>query len=247
MDNGMIIALIAVGAVAGLALLMRRGTKDEVVHRPPGADDVLAGDEVAEASSMAVATGLMDEPDEDTDDEHDEALADARVPVTSEGIVMLPDGEDVRLIPMVDSDQAPDWVRKGIEDGEVPYQVLNRFYGFRPGGAQSIKPGTALSSGDFTAARVRRGEGGSWLVETLGRDGDFGFLPFESESGAREALAMLEHANIVQRPLDDDGTPIPAAPGDFEEARRRYEETERDLALGADDEPMPPADWSSRR
>ena len=246
MDNSMTIALIAVGAVAALALLMRRGAKDDVVHRPPGSDDVLAGDEVAEARSTAVALEEPDDEEED-DEEGDAALADARLPVTSEGIALLPDGEDVRMIPMLESEQVPDWVRQAIDDSAIPYSIANHYYGYRPG-ASASKPGYALSSGDFTAARVRRGEGGNWLVETLGRDGDFGFFPFETEGGARAAYELLDHQRIIQRALDEYGEPIPPTPEDFEEARRRYDETERDLSLGTDDElPPPPADWSNRR
>lgn len=242
MDNSMTIALIAIGAVAALALLMRRGAKDDVVHPPPGANDVLAGDEVAEARSTAVALEDLDDDDDDDEEGH-AALANARLPVTSEGIALLPDGEDVRMIPMLESEQVPDWVRKAIDDSAIPYSMYNHYYGYRPTGA---KPGYALSSGDFTAARVRRGDGGSWLVETLGRDGDFGFFPFETEAGARAALELLEHQRIIQHTLDEYGEPIPPTPEDFEEARRRYDETERDLALDTD-EPPPPADWSNRR
>jgi hypothetical protein len=246
MDNSMIVALIAVGAVAAFALLMRRGAGDETIRRPPGPDDVIAGDEVAEVGPP-VAVAELDEDDEE-DGEGDDAAAAARVPMTSEGIAMMLDGSDVRLVPMVDSEEVPDWVRQGIEDSSVPYQLINRLYGFRPGGPQSIKPGVPLSSGDFTAARVRRGEATPWVVETLGRDGDFGFFPFETERGARDALALLESVEIVQRPLDENDRPIPPTPEDFEEARRRYEQTERELALSTDDdEPPPPAEWSSRR
>ena len=243
MDNSMTIALIAVGVVAALALLMRRGAKDDVVHRPPGSGDVLAGDEVAEARSTAVALEDLDDDEDEDDEEGHAALAHARLPVTSEGIALLPDGEDVRMIPMLEGEQVPDWVRQAIDDSAIPYSLYNHYYGYRPSGT---KPGYALSSGDFTAARVRRGEGGTWLVETLGRDGDFGFFPFETEAGARAAFDLLEQQRIVQHTLDEYGEPIPPTPEDFEEARRRYDETERDLALDSD-EPPPPADWSNRR
>jgi hypothetical protein len=84
------------------------------------------------------------------------------------------------------------------------------------------------------------------MVETLGRDGDYGFLPFESEEGARAALALIERAGIVRRPLDEEGRIVPASPEDFEEGLRRWEQTERELALGDPDEPRPEG-WSSRR
>ena len=90
------------------------------------------------------------------------------------------------------------------------------------------KPGSALSSGDFTGARIKRGAVDivPWLLETLGRDGEYIPFSFETEDGARAALKLIEAFKIVRRPLDEDGNPIPPSPEDFEEARRRR----RDLA-----------------
>ena len=105
-----------------------------------------------------------------------------------------------------------------------------------------------LHPGDFTGARVRRDADGAWRLETLGRDGEFGYMLFPVESAARTALEMFEHSEVVRRPLDEDGRPVPPGAEDFEEARRRFEETARELALtDDDDEPAPPGDWSSRR
>ena len=73
-----------------------------------------------------------------------------------------------------------------------------------------------------------------WRVETLGRDGEYGAFDFETEDGARAALLLLERFRIVRRPLDDEGNPIPASPEDFEEARRRYEDSWRALSLESD-------------
>jgi hypothetical protein len=86
------------------------------------------------------------------------------------------------------------------------------------------------------------------LVETLGRDGEYGSMHFASEAAARGAIAEFERLRIVQRPLDEEGAVSPASAEDFEEARRRAEETERHLAIDPDeDEPPPRNDWSSRR
>ena len=52
---------------------------------------------------------------------------------------------------------------------------------------------------------------------------------------------------IVRRPLDENERPIPASPEDFEEARRRYDESWRALAMEQEpgEEPGPP--YSDRR
>jgi hypothetical protein len=107
----------------------------------------------------------------------------------------------------------------------------------------------ALEVGDFTAARIVPGVAGeyAWRLETLGRDGDFGFFPFATRAGGESALELLGHYEIIRRPTDEDGNLIPPSLEDFEEARRRYEETEAALALDADDEPPRDPPWVSDR
>ena len=234
------LALGLIAVVAVLSLLLRRpwGAKDEISGRlPPPRDPVDFDDEDSE----------IDEDDED--DEDDASDPKERIPVTVEGIALVRTGAQIALISIVQSEEMPEWVRGGIEDSSVPYQFYNQIYGMAAHGWHGAKPGMILNAGDFTAARVRRDSGaGSWRLETLGRDGDFGFFPFETESGARIALAMLQRLGIVQVHLDDDLNPIPPTPEDFEEARRRYDETERALALESDPgEGLAPGDYSDRR
>jgi hypothetical protein len=229
--NSPIVILVVVLAAAVLAWLMRRmtGRDDEQISMPPPATDT------GPSTSAAWV--------EDEEDEGGELLA-----VTSDGRVFVPDGPSVRLIPMADaspSEEVPEAIEAGVLNADSAERA--QLVGTRP--VSGGKPGWSLDAGDFTAARIRRGAAGvvPWRLETLGRDGDYGFFPFETEDGARAAIELLERRAIVQRPLDDSGHPIPPSSEDFEEARLRYEETERALALDQDpDEPGPGA-WSNRR
>jgi len=222
--------VIVVGIIALFAVWMGRTGGDEKVSAPPDSG--------------------IGEPDEADDDDAppDEHAPDAKVPVTSEGVALVAAGHQVRLVDLNTPEEMPGWLESGIRAGEVPYREVARVYARSTEGGRGHWSGSTLHAADFTAARVRRDASGGWHLETLGRDGDFGFMPFDTERAAREAHEILEEASIVQRPLDDDGQSVPPSSEDFEEARRRYEETERDLALsGDDDEPPRPADWSSRR
>ena len=227
---------LALGLILVVALL------SIVLRRTSG-----GGDERAGTLPPPPAPAEFDE--EDSDDGAFDEITDTgeRVPVTAEGMALVRTGTQIALVPMIQSGEVPDWVQSGIEDSSVPYQVVNRLYGVAARGTHGARPGMTLSAGDFTAARIRRHSGG-WRLETLGRDGDFGFFPFETESGARLAMELLQRLGIVQVHLDEDSRPIPPSPEDFEEARRRYDETERALALESDPgEGLPPGDYSDRR
>lgn len=99
--------------------------------------------------------------------------------------------------------------------------------------------GERLSAGDFTAARVVRGAPGvdPWRLELLGRDGEFVLFPFETQDGAKTALALFESRGVVRAALDENGRPIPVPGEQFEEARRLHAETERELAMMHDEDP----------
>lgn len=205
------------------------------------------GDESAATLPPPPIPEEFDDEDSEDDGFDEDTEAGERVPVTAEGIALVRTGKQVALLSMVQSSEVPEWVQSSIEDSSVPYQVVNKVYGSAARGAQGARPGMNLSAGDFTAVRIRRHSGG-WRVETLGRDGDFGFFPFETESGARLAMELLQRQGIVQVHLDEEMRPIPHSPEDFEEARRRYDETERALALENDPgEGLPPGDYSDRR
>lgn len=183
----------------------------------------------------------QDDPEEAADDDRGE---EEELAVTSEGDVLIPDGHSVRVMPLGD----PEEMGAHQEDIESGLLSLSR-EDWLALLARRGKPGQALQAGDLTAARIGRGAAGvvPWRLETLGRDGEYILFPFETEDGARAALALLERYKVVRRPLDDDGRPIPASPEDFEEARRRYDETVRELAIEPEpgQEPGPP--YSDRR
>lgn len=216
------LALVAIASVAALAWLLRRNsastTSDATAFSPPP-DPERSGDPPGE-------------PDGD-----DEELA-----LTSDGRVFMPDGRSIRLVPLADAARV-EAHREDIEAGMIARGALDR------GDLLRAKMGAALDAGDFTAARARRGAAGvvPWRVETLGRDGEYGVFEFETQDGARAALAMIERLGIVRRPRDEEGRPIPPSVEDFEEGRRRYEESLRALMLDPEGGLGPPGDYSDRR
>ena len=213
-------ALGMVLLVASIAWLLRRGSVESLPDVAPP------------------ESGSPSDPEDAEDEGPVEELA-----ITSDGVVFIPDGYAVRVIPLDPGEVATH--QEDIEAGVFALTPQERLYlASRQG-----KPGQALSASDFTAARIKRGavDVMPWLLEMLGRDGEYIPFPFETEDGARAALALLEARRIVRRPLDEDDRPIPPSPEDFEEARRRYDETWRELALEREpgDEPGPP--YSDRR
>ena len=231
----MVIAIVAGLVLAALGFAMRNAwNHDESAEAPASRD-------------RARATSALDEDD----DELDDFDPDARVPITVEGIAFIHDTHGLRLVRLVEPEATPaDWVQAAMDASSVPYSALSRLNatGSGPG---DRKPGTPLEMADFTGGRVVPGVAGqyAWRLETLGRDGDFGFFPFATRAGAESALELLEHYGIIRRPVDEDGEPIPPSAEDFEEARSRYEETEAALALDSDDDEEPPREgpWVSDR
>ena len=232
------VAIIAIVAVAGLALLLRRGSGSDAASAPRPDTD-----------APEPARDERDDEGEEVEDEEDAETesvpSDAPVPITSAGVAVVPFGEAVRLVTLHPEDEDAAWLESSIAAGSVSSTHVQHQL------AVARRQGMAvdtLHTGDFTGARIRRDAEGAWRLETLGRDGTFGYMLFETEAAARTALEMFEHAGVVRRPLDEDGHPVPASAEDFEEARRRFEETERELATATDDdEPAPPNDFSTRR
>lgn len=218
--------LTAVGLVLAVALAAwwLRSQSSEVVVMPPRT--------------------LPEPEDPEVEEENDAGDDQEELAITSEGDVLIPDGRSVRVMPLGD----PEEIVAHHEDIESGLMALSREEWLTLL-ARRGKPGQALQAGDLTAARIGRGAAGvvPWRLETLGRDGEYILFPFETEDGARAALALLDRYQVVRRPLDDDGRPIPASPEDFEEARRRYDETVRALAIEPEpgEEPGPP--YSDRR
>ena len=231
--NTTTVAIIAIVAVAGLALLLRRGS---------GSDPATAPRPDTDAPEPA-----RDERDEDEEEveETESVPSDAPVPITAAGVAVVPFGEAVRLVTLHPQDEDAAWLESSIAAGTVSsMHVQNQLAVARRTGAGV----DTLHAGDFTGARIGRDAEGGWRLETLGRDGEFGYMLFETEAAARTSLEMFEHAGVVRRPLDEDGRPVPPSTEDFDEGRRRFEETERELATATDDdEPPAPNEWSSRR
>jgi len=214
------LVIVAVIALAGvLAWVMR------AVNR---------GNEAAHDAAEAASPAAADEPEAEEGEEIEVAL-------TSDGEALIPYGTSLRVVLLADPEHLAEH-REDIAAGMVSLDGEERA---RLGRASA---GATIQVGDFTGARVHRGRADTapWIVETLGRDGDYGMLAFESEEGARTALVLIERTGIVRRPLDEDGRIIPASAEDFEEGLRRYEQTMRELALGDPDEPHPEG-YSSRR
>jgi hypothetical protein len=221
--NGLL-AVGLVALVAAVAWLLRRSAVDSTTMPASGSR---AGD----------ALEVGDEGDDS--DGPDEELA-----ITSDGDVFIPDGRNVRLMSL-----DPEEIAAHQEDLEAGLFALSREERLQLI-ARRGKPGQALSAGDLTAARIKRGAAGvvPWCLETLGRDGEYIPFAFETEEGARAALTLIEKYGIVRRPLDDEGRTIPPSPEDFEEGRRRFEESWNELAMESEPgEGLDPGTHSDRR
>lgn len=236
MDSSAQTVVLMVAGIAIVAWLMKSfsGSKREDSAAPGDAaavEALIAGEDFADGSGGSKIAG--------------------RAPMSTEGIAFVPRSHGILLLPLVESEETPDWLARALDSSSVPYTVLNDLYfSGAGGGARPSLPGITLVTGDVTAARVVRGAGGAdpWRLETIGRDGDFGFHPFATREGAEAALELLVDHEVVQSRVDEDGNSVPASPEDFEEARRRYEQTESELAIQVDDdEPPREGQWVSDR
>jgi hypothetical protein len=214
MSSNTLLVLAVIAGVVAIALFMRRGSGDERVTLAdaPGGDADAADD-----------GGGAGEPG---------AEDDAPLVVESDGHVWLPALSGLRRLWLGDEEADPALIAAGYVDRDA-FDRLRAEARRRGGGGLTGEP---FHPGDFSAARIVRGTPGvdPWRLETLGPDGEYVHFGFETEDAARAALELLERHRIVRRPLDEDGEPVPAARGDFEEARRRAEDTERALAIEDD-------------
>ena len=149
-------------------------------------------------------------------DELIESLDGIPVAVTSDGWSFMPvaDRDRVRLIPPLTPREMEQVVPRAQPD--------------------------QLARGELIAARVKRGapDHDPWRLEALGRDGEYRAWRFETEDAARAALALVSRS-IVVTPRDEDGAEAVPGDADFDEARRREEEIERELASMPDVEERP--------
>lgn len=146
----------------------------------------------------------FEDDDEDAELETEDAAA-----VTVDGIAFIGEEHGVSLVPTPDP-LAPAPASRPI----VPMEFLR--------------------AGDFSAARVVRGAPGvdPWRLELLGPEGEYVSFGFDIEEGARAALDLLETRAVMRYVEDEGGRPLLPSTEQFEEARRRRDETERLLALG---------------
>lgn len=164
--------------------------------------------------------------------------------LTSDGWVLMPQGDGVRLIPPAgDEDDAAAACATGVvgvSDATAHLMPgLGAAGGPGPRGRiSSCAPPPRFDRGDLVGARVMRGapDVDPWRLEAIGRDGDYRALAFETEDAARAALDLLAR-RVVRVPRDADGNAMPPTAGDFAEARRRDEETAALLASMPEDEP----------
>jgi len=151
------------------------------------------------------------EVDEEGDGEDDRLV----VAVTSDGRAIVPDHHVVRVLPP--SEEGEEW-----KVGARLQAAL-----------ETVAIGAGWSPGDFRGARVVRGEyeEGPWLLEALGRDGEYITFPFETADAAKAAKELFERLDIVELGEDEDGRPMPPSAEHFAEARRIYLETAAQLDL----------------
>jgi hypothetical protein len=201
--------LVAVGVVVIIAMMMR-GSQSSEPQAPmaPRAPDPSDGYGTGDDESAEDSAGI--------EDGH-------VVAVTTEGHALIPDKRVVRLLPHEDSGE--EWkVGAGIQSSTLRAE---RAFGM------------TWSAGDLRGARVVKGgaEEGAWVLETLGRDGEFVPFDFETRDAAEAAKHLFESQGIVQLGTDETGHPMPPSAEHFDEARRSYHETMAELEMGDGEEP----------
>ena len=219
MDQGLVGGLVAVGVVVVLALLLRgsRGSESSGGPRPPEQPR-----EPWRESGANVAVAEDDERDADDDDDEDAGQQGQVIAVTSDGAAFVPDRHAVRLVPP--EEEGEEWkVGAGMKATNLRGQAALAM---------------SWNAGDFTGARVVRGEAdeGPYRLEALGRDGEYTTFVFETRDGADAAVKLLVAHRIVQLGEDEDGRSMPPSPEQFAEARRIYKETEAALDLPDDED-----------
>lgn len=221
--------LVAVGAVIVVALLLRAmsGKPPEEGSVPP-----MPVPEPEPAPTGARGSrGSQDSHDDEPIDEDGDGVDDRLVvAVSSDGRAFVPDHHVVRVMPRT-------------EEGEE-WKVGARIKGRDP-----LDPASAWHPGDMRGVRVVRGDfdDGPWLLEGLGRDGDYLAFTFETRDAADAAKELFERVGVVKLGEDEDGRPMPPSAEQFEEARRIMSETAAELELPDDpDDGTDPGDESRR-
>ena len=144
------------------------------------------------------------------------------IAVTTEGEAFLIYDRAVRLLPPEDDGEA--WkVGAGIASANK---------------RGTLGLATSWHAGEFTGARVVRGgaDEGAWRLETLGRDGEYVWFPFETREGAEAARQSFERVGVVKLGTDETGRPMPPSAEQWEAARASYLDTMAALDADADAE-----------
>jgi hypothetical protein len=210
----------AAAVMAVIATLMRRGSVSDgdFVAPPEGArPPEPSGAEVVEDDDF---DGMLD-------DDAAEPDAATVLAVTSDGQVFMPTGSAVRLLPLGDSHAA-------IASGQVRWEQVRDaiLANARRSDGSGGMPGIPLDVADFSAGRVVRGapDIDPWRLELLGLEGEYQPYAFETQEAATAALQMLERMQIIKRPLDDDGVPVPVPAEQYQAARQAFEDTFEELS-----------------
>jgi hypothetical protein len=203
MSPSMVGGVVAVGAVIVVALLLRN----------------MGGGEKTTGTVPAMPAPPPPPPGpgpEGLDDEDAEGGDDRLVvAVTSDGRAIVPDHHVVRVL-------APP------EEGEE-WKVGARLRA----ALETVAIGSGFSPGDLRGARVVRGsmDEGAWVMEALGRDGEYITFDFETADAANAAKELFERLGVVVLGHDEDDRPMPPSAEQFAEARRIYLETAAQLEL----------------
>jgi len=205
MSPSMVGGVVAVAAVIVVALALRA----------MGGGERSGGSVPAMPSPQPEPMQEPDEPDDPNDADHDGADDRLVVAVTSDGRAFVPDHHVVRIL--APPDEGEEW------------KVGSRL----KAALETVAIGAGWSPGDLRGARVVRGEfdEGPWLLEALGRDGEYLTFPFETSEAAKAAKDLFEHLDVVELGEDEDGRPMPPSAEQFAEARRIYLETAAQLDL----------------
>jgi len=201
----MVGGLVAVGAVVLVAVLLRRMSGSENTEGSVPTVPPPPPEPDPRVARQAGDDGEGEGPDEDL----------LVVAVTSDGRAIVPDHHVVRVL-------APP------EEGEE-WKVGSRL----KAALETVAIGAGWSPGDLRGARVVRGDvdEGPWLLEALGRDGEYITFPFETSDAANAAKTLFERLDIVELGEDENGRPMPPSAEHFAEARRIYLETAAQLEL----------------
>lgn len=223
MNETTLTLIVVVLAAGGLGIVMRMfGSRSEHVQMPP---------EVIMAPG-AESPGSLEE----ADDPFEEDLPEGSLAITLDGYAFMPGRDSVHVIPPGREPEAMPAPTLGVSQDQVTHAAKSEglFNPHTGGRLSSCSARETLGAGDLAGARVVPGDAGEapWVLEALGRDGDYKAWAFDSEDAAREALGILER--IVRAPLDDDGEPAPPDDAAYQAALHEGAMTVAELAVDSD-------------